>query len=777
MRRFWYKKGIKIAGIVCQGFLACLLVICLTNVFYWTEGSLSINETGKSFEETALFLRMAERTVRSKISYQQNKELFEQDGQYNELQEIDIRQYASGSMDAASVNLNTAYYIRDLLAFHEDGEKALRSRMEQLQNSGMSERQIGEQLSSESQDLETVLPISGSTLADYSELSANQGTVLLEYYQSLCDTSQDLARRYADYRQALEDPEGQENSQAPSNIQYYVENTTTRQRYTNLGVKSYSAAQRMVQNDQDLTFLYVGERKFNIMVANTEYVMNEAAGQWFLDTTFLGSGERVLLAVNLDYPIGDDVQEARQAFEKREPMLLASMIGGTVSIVLLMGLLVLAILTAGRQERGGRLYLTGFDRIPTEIAAGLCLIAAIVWYLLVTEAVRSYLALLFSGRGSLILTAVPEYGIFLFSVLSLARRRKGQTLWSNSVCYAVIEGCRQAYSAKRNSQRLLVSYVVFFALNILFLRFFGLSGIVMALVLDMAVLLYLMRDEVGKQNVREGLYQISKGRLDYRIDTRAMTGESLEMSQAVNEMGDGLQKAVESMVKNERLKAELITNVSHDIKTPLTSIINYVDLLKREELKNQRAIEYIRVLDQKSQRLKQLTEDLIEASKISSGNVEMHMEKLNLRQMLWQAYGECAERLEESGVEMEVSLERQPVMILADGRQLWRVFENLLGNMSKYAMPGTKARLEMKCLEGEAQILFWNVSRQKLEMSAQELQERFVRGDLSRSTEGSGLGLSIAKSLTELMEGTFQVSLEGDGFQITLCFPLAQDHI
>ena len=293
----------------------------------------------------------------------------------------------------------------------------------------------------------------------------------------------------------------------------------------------------------------------------------------------------------------------------------------------------------------------------------------------------------------------------------------------------------------------------------------------MALVLDMAVLLYLMRDEVGKQNVREGLYQISQGKLDYRIDTKAMTGESLEMSLAVNEMGEGLQKAVDSMVKNERLKAELITNVSHDIKTPLTSIINYVDLLKREELQNERAREYIRVLDQKSQRLKQLTEDLIEASKISSGNIELHMTELNLGQMLRQAYGECSERLEESQLEMEISMEKEPVVIRADGRQLWRVFENLFGNMAKYAMPGTKARLEMKRGQEGVEILFRNICRQKLQMSADELQERFVRGDLSRSTEGTGLGLSIAKSLTELMGGRFQISLEDDSFQAALWFP------
>lgn len=771
MKRFWYRMGVKSANVILQGLLVCVLVVCLTNVFYWTEGSFSISEMGKSFEETKLFLSLTERTVRSKIAYQENKELFERDGQYEELKEVDIRQYASGTQDETNLNLNTAYYIRDLLTFHENGESALRNRIEDLLSSGMTEQAAGEELKSEAQTLETVLPISGSRLADYSELSANPGTALLEYYQYLCETSRDVASRYQAYLTAQEDPQGLYNNEAPSNVQYYVENTSTRQRYTNMGVKSYSAAQRMVQNDEELEFLYVGERKFNIMAANSEYVMNEEASRWFIDTNFLGSGERVLLAVNVSYPIGDEIQEAYLAYEQREPVLLGSIVGAAGSGILLVLLLALLTAAAGRQEKGGAALLSGFDRIPTEIAAGLCLIVGVSWYLLVTEVAAGYLFRLLSFRGQLLLTAVTEYGVILFGFLSFVRRHKAGTLWSNSVCYAVLLGCRQAYSARKNSQRLVIGYVAFFALNIFFVGFFGLPGAVMALVLDMAVLLYLMRDEVGKQNVREGLYQISQGKLDYRIDTKAMTGESLEMSLAVNEMGEGLQKAVDSMVKNERLKAELITNVSHDIKTPLTSIINYVDLLKREELQNERAREYIRVLDQKSQRLKQLTEDLIEASKISSGNIELHMTELNLGQMLRQAYGECSERLEESRLKMEISMEKEPVVIRADGRQLWRVFENLFGNMAKYAMPGTKARLEMKRGQEGVEILFRNICRQKLQMSADELQERFVRGDLSRSTEGTGLGLSIAKSLTELMGGRFQISLEDDSFQAALWFP------
>jgi signal transduction histidine kinase len=294
-------------------------------------------------------------------------------------------------------------------------------------------------------------------------------------------------------------------------------------------------------------------------------------------------------------------------------------------------------------------------------------------------------------------------------------------------------------------------------------------------VLDMAVLLYLLRDMTGKQTIYEGIHQISKGDLDYRIDTSSLQGESCEMAKAVNEMGDGLKEAVDAIVRNERLKAELITNVSHDIRTPLTSIVNYVDLLKRENIPDEKVQHYIEVLDQKSQRLRQLTEDLIEASKISSGNVELQMMKLQLQSILQQAYGEFQERLEERALIPVWEVEKEPVCILADGRQLWRILENLLGNICKYAMEGTRVYFELYREDRTVYLILQNTTRETLTVDAGELMGRFVRGDKSRTTEGSGLGLSIASSLTELQGGTFALSVEGDQFKVTISFPVVQE--
>ena len=224
-------------------------------------------------------------------------------------------------------------------------------------------------------------------------------------------------------------------------------------------------------------------------------------------------------------------------------------------------------------------------------------------------------------------------------------------------------------------------------------------------------------------------------------------------------------------MKSEHFKTELITNVSHDIKTPLTSIINYVDLLTKEDVENPKVQEYLEVLTRQSARLKKLIEDLIEASKASSGVLKVNWAKCVPEVLLTQAAGEYEERLEQKNLELVIHHPQEELVVLADGRHLWRVFDNLLSNIYKYAQPGTRVYLDLEQDEKNVSIIFRNVSKNPLHMSGEELQERFVRGDSSRNTEGSGLGLSIARSLTELMNGTFGLLIDGDFFKVTLTFP------
>ena len=770
MKKLWYSNGAKAVSALIQGLFAGLLVLCLLAVRDWAAGDFGLSDTSRSFDRTDLFFRTTEEIIREKIDYTRNRELFERNGGYDELKAIDLQQYTAGVHDEGTLNVNTAYYIRDLLSFAENGSAAMGAAMRQALQGGATEEDAGAALQAQSQELETVLPISGSPLADYARLSSDPLRTLLEYYRQLCEVADDVAIRYHQYLSSSSDSSA--SPEAPSNVQYYIENTATGQRYTNMGAGSVNGALVTAQEDPTLTILFEGERKYNIMVANPECEFNEEATEWFMKVRFVSSGEKVLVAVDRSFPVGDRLQRAYYGIREQRPYILAALVLIAVCVLLIPFLLILSCIMTGCSMPGDRPSLTSFDEIPTEIAGGLCLILAISWWIAGSRLGGGWqvsrLHALF-----LILYIAVEYWIVFYALTSFVRRSRNRTLWSNSVCCAVALGTRAVYSARKRSQRLLLGYSSMIMLNVIFLLMGGAPGIVMFVVLNMAILLYLMRDAVGNQSVREGLQQISRGKLDYRINTQVLTGESREMGEAVNEMGEGLEDAVEDMLKNERLRAELITNVSHDLKTPLTSIMNYVDLLKREKLQNERAAGYVEILDQKTRRLRQLTEDLIEVSRISSGNVELHPMKLQLKQLLYQATGEFEERFEEKQVQLKLDFPGTPVYVTADGKQLWRVFENLLGNIAKYAKEGTQADISLTMEDDFAKIRFQNISSRPITATAQELKERFSRGDASRSEEGSGLGLSIAESLTQLMGGTFDVIVTEDTFTAEVVFPAA----
>ena len=246
--------------------------------------------------------------------------------------------------------------------------------------------------------------------------------------------------------------------------------------------------------------------------------------------------------------------------------------------------------------------------------------------------------------------------------------------------------------------------------------------------------------------------------------------ENSEVAEMLNDIGTGLQKAVEKSVKSERLKTDLITNVSHDIKTPLTSIINYVDILKRSNIEDPKIQGYLEILEAKAQRLKTLTEDVVEASKVSSGNINLQLMDVNLVEMMNQTTGEFAEKFEHKNLELIQTLPNEPAIIHVDGRRMWRVLENLYNNAAKYAMPGTRIYADLRTDKDEVIFSLKNVSEYPLNFSADELTERFIRGDISRSTEGSGLGLSIAKSLVQMQGGKLELYLDGDLFKATVRF-------
>ena len=303
----------------------------------------------------------------------------------------------------------------------------------------------------------------------------------------------------------------------------------------------------------------------------------------------------------------------------------------------------------------------------------------------------------------------------------------------------------------------------------------GVLSVAMLAGVNLVVLAVLVTDGMQRQKLLTAIQEINSEEGNTRISESGLFAINRQMAAAVNDLGDGLRHALQEQMKSERMKADLITNVSHDLKTPLTSIINYVDLLKREELHNEKANEYLEVLDQKSQRLKQLTEDLVEASRASSGNVVLDIRRIDVKELLMQTSGEFVERFEARGLQLVENFPQNPQYVDADGRRLWRIIENLFRNVEKYAMPHTRVYLDLINDGDRVAFSLKNISENPLNISPEELTERFTRGDESRSTEGSGLGLSIAKDLTEIQQGTFEIYLDGDLFKVTVSFPIASE--
>lgn len=377
---------------------------------------------------------------------------------------------------------------------------------------------------------------------------------------------------------------------------------------------------------------------------------------------------------------------------------------------------------------------------------------------------------------------------FVFCFGSLVRRIKAHVLWKNSLTRLVLSWMKKGwhmltdavkglYHTVRNHPSLIVRnllpYVGFIILNIGLVLIGGAAGLCIAALFDIVIGYMIVTDAKSKDEILEGISKICEGNLEYQIDTVPLRGENRIIAEAVNQIGSAVKDAVEKSRKDERLKAELITNVSHDIKTPLTSIINYVDLLKQEDIKSEKAQEYICVLDQKSQRLKQLTLDLVEASKISSGNIQIEYTPLNLLELMNQALGEYEDKLKDKNLEVifHKPEEVDGLVIRADARHTWRVLDNLLGNVCKYAMEHTRVYVDVETQDKEALITIKNISNTPLNIPVEELFQRFTRGDESRSTEGSGLGLSIAQSLVTAQGGQMDLTLDGDLFKVEIRMP------
>ena len=499
-------------------------------------------------------------------------------------------------------------------------------------------------------------------------------------------------------------------------------------------------------------------------------------------------GSRIWIGVDTDYPADDILKLSKETYAGLYNYYFEAIVSFAVSTLLLLAILVILTINAGkvtliREDDTQEVIVKSarIDRIPIEILA----IVTILTLLLLS--LGSEYALDYLINGKLIkynsITAITLAGIAgfvicaikIFLYLIYVRKFKCKLMWNTSLCRLVLGKSRQAALDLYDNGSLVVRtwlpYLIFLALNLV-LVLLGLTGTLIAFIIDMFVGVWLYNESRVRSKIVDGIDVIAGGDAKHKIDTAGMHGYNLNLAEAVNSIGDGIDKAVSTSMKDERMKADLITNVSHDIKTPLTSIINYVDLLKRANIEDETARGYIDILEQKSLRLKALTNDLVEISKISSGNITLELVNLNMVEMINQVTGEFDERFKEKSLIPILNLPKEDVVIHADGQALYRILENLYINIYKYALRGTRVYIDLATNENKALLTIRNISAEPVKLDSAMLTERFIRGDISRGTEGSGLGLSIAKSLAEAQNGRLELSLDGDLFKVVVSFDL-----
>ena len=499
-------------------------------------------------------------------------------------------------------------------------------------------------------------------------------------------------------------------------------------------------------------------------------------------------GSRIWIGVDTDYPADDILKLSKETYAGLYNYYFEAIVSFAVSTLLLLAILVILTINAGKvtlihEDDTQEVIVKSarIDRIPIEILAVVTILTLLLLFL------GSEYALDYLINGKLIkynsITAITLAGIAgfvicaikIFLYLIYVRKFKCKLMWNTSLCRLVLGKSRQAALDLYDNGSLVVRtwlpYLIFLALNLV-LVLLGLTGTLIAFIIDMFVGVWLYNESRVRSKIVDGIDVIAGGDAKHKIDTAGMHGYNLNLAEAVNSIGDGIDKAVSTSMKDERMKADLITNVSHDIKTPLTSIINYVDLLKRANIEDETARGYIDILEQKSLRLKALTNDLVEISKISSGNITLELVNLNMVEMINQVTGEFDERFKEKSLIPILNLPKEDVVIHADGQALYRILENLYINIYKYALRGTRVYIDLATNENKALLTIRNISAEPVKLDSAMLTERFIRGDISRGTEGSGLGLSIAKSLAEAQNGRLDLSLDGDLFKVVVSFDL-----
>lgn len=628
-------------------------------------------------------------------------------------------------------------------------------------------------------------------------------------YDDLAYTLGNIYSDYQNYQMGFEHLE-----EGNTNFTYIYANNDTKKVVTNkTSYENYAELEKNVQNlisEKDVKYMVIYPKlkdfnsNMNVSKSDKWEKLRSYSSEKKWNSVFA-------VAVDTTYTIQDQFYQNKVAYDNNIPYFKGTTWLLVLSIILFLGATIWLTLEAGRTAEDEELHLNGFDHWKTEIAAVLIVLIWIVgsyigihfWngniYTMIND-IPTYLKdggtyfEYYYARGmdvssaymsaslylpSLSIAELAEiyfYGVFtlgcfFMGYVSLIKRIKGRNLWKNSLLRVIVRFIYKIYDNRKKTTKTVLLLCGFFLVQGIAVLF-G-NGVTMLLVLlaDVGVFYVVLNGLLLKEKLKKGIEEIALGNMEYQIPLQGLRGENLKLAEMINGIANGFHMAVEEAMKNERLKTDLITNVSHDIKTPLTSIINYVAILKQSDIADPKIQGYLDILEAKAQRLKTLTEDVVEASKVSSGNISLEYMDVDLVEMIQQTEGEMAEKFEARNLKMIVNLPAEPAVVHVDGRRMWRVLENIFGNAAKYAMPGTRVYADLKLEEDTVDLSLKNVSEHQLNISADELTERFIRGDLSRSSEGSGLGLSIAQSLTTMQGGTFNLYLDGDLFRVNIRFP------
>ena len=450
--------------------------------------------------------------------------------------------------------------------------------------------------------------------------------------------------------------------------------------------------------------------------------------------------------------------------EKNEDIIYILLPISSIFVIVIITYLLIAIgHTKGKEE----IDINDLDKAPLELLMIIALLIAIIGFAVATgfgtTKFDEYYKLLISG---IVTVYFVIYIVLAILITTIIKRTKAKILmkttltgmlirWLGRIINKIDKALNVFTSSMKNTAKLAlfsIGYVI-----IMILAFVIFNGGALGILIDIGITVYVFYKIIKSINsfekVENQLKEIYEGSNPEKLDTEELSKEFTDMANYINDISNGFENAIQEGIKSERLKTELITNVSHDIKTPLTSIINYVDLLKRENIENEKAKEYIEILEAKAQRLKRLTEDLVEASKVSSGNVKLNLEKINIGELINQTIGEFEDKFKDTGLEVVASMPNEETNIEADSRYMYRVVENLFGNIAKYAAKNSRVYIDIKLNNDKVKVEIKNVSAEKLNISTEELMQRFVRGDKSRTTEGSGLRIIYCKRFNKLTKG------------------------